>query len=105
MISEGGKWAQSSRQLNQLIHQLSDFEASFVSHDLSNHGSDISALYHPSVKQYETYQGGKYHEDRDTLGFVNLGTSENKLCIALMPERLSRGNMSVAEEVLLHDPN
>lgn len=68
----GGQWAQSCRQPRQLVHQLSDFEAAFVSCDLSNHGIDISPLHHSSFQDYITYQGGKYHEDKNTLASLTL---------------------------------
>lgn len=72
---------------------------------MSNHGTDISALYHSSFHHYETYQGNKYHGDKNTWGFINLGTSENKLCIDLMTERLSRGDINCIDEVLLQYPS
>ena len=69
----GGQQAQSSRLPDQLSHQLSDLEAAFVSYDLSNHEFDISALFHSSFQDYTTYQGDKYHEDKNTSGSINLG--------------------------------
>ncbi|XP_045412639.1 probable inactive 1-aminocyclopropane-1-carboxylate synthase-like protein 2 [Lemur catta] len=93
--------AQSSRHPGQLIPKWTDFEPAFVSHDLSNRGSDISVLYHSSFQDYNAYQGDKYHEDKNTLGFINLGTSENKLCIDLIIERLCRSDMNHIDEVLL----
>ncbi|KAF6332379.1 1-aminocyclopropane-1-carboxylate synthase-like protein (inactive) like [Rhinolophus ferrumequinum] len=97
----GGQQAQSSRQPDQLGHHLSDLQATVVSCDLSTRGSDISALYHSSIQGYKTYQGDKYHEDKNPLGFINLGVSENKLCIDLMTERLSRSDMHYIEDALL----
>lgn len=63
----GGQQAQSSRQPDQLGHHLSDLQATVVSCDLSTRGSDISALYHSSIQGYKTYQGDKYHEDKNPL--------------------------------------
>nr|XP_019601995.1 PREDICTED: probable inactive 1-aminocyclopropane-1-carboxylate synthase-like protein 2 [Rhinolophus sinicus]XP_019601996.1 PREDICTED: probable inactive 1-aminocyclopropane-1-carboxylate synthase-like protein 2 [Rhinolophus sinicus] len=97
----GGQQAQSSRQPDQLGHHLSDLQATAIGYDLSNRGSDISALYHSIVQDYKTYQGDKYHEDKNPLGFINLGVSENKLCIDLMTERLSRSDMHCIEDSLL----
>ncbi|KAM9079822.1 putative inactive 1-aminocyclopropane-1-carboxylate synthase-like protein 2 [Megaptera novaeangliae] len=84
----GGQQAQSSRQTRQTFYQRSDFEDTFISYDLSNRGIDISALYHSSFQDYNTYQGNKYHKDKNTLGYINLGTSENKICIDLLAERV-----------------
>ena len=44
-----------------------DFEDTFISYDLSDRGIDISALYHSSFQDYNTYQGNKYHKDKNTL--------------------------------------
>uniref|UniRef100_A0A8C0DBY4 Uncharacterized protein n=1 Tax=Balaenoptera musculus TaxID=9771 RepID=A0A8C0DBY4_BALMU len=63
----GGQQAQSSRQTRQMFYQRSDFEDTFISYDLSNRGIDISALYHSSFQDYNTYQGNKYHKDKNTL--------------------------------------
>lgn len=35
-----------------------------------------------------TYQENKYHQDKSISGFINLGISENAICIDLMTERL-----------------
>ncbi|KAF3822017.1 hypothetical protein GH733_007391 [Mirounga leonina] len=51
------------------------------------------------------YQGDKYHEDKNPLGFVNLGISENKLCLDLKTERLSQSDMNFIEDVLLQYPD
>ncbi|XP_012645944.2 putative inactive 1-aminocyclopropane-1-carboxylate synthase-like protein 2 [Microcebus murinus] len=97
--------AQSSRQPGQLVLQWSDIEPAFVSHDLSNRGSEICVLYHSSFQDYNAYQGDKYQEDKNTLGFINLGTSENKLCIDLITERLGQSDMNCIEDVLLQYPD
>ncbi|XP_001489867.4 probable inactive 1-aminocyclopropane-1-carboxylate synthase-like protein 2 isoform X1 [Equus przewalskii] len=97
----GGQQAQLSRQLDQLVHQLSHLEVAFVSHDLSNRGIDISAFERSKFQDFKTYQGDKYHEDKNTMGFINLGVSENKLCTDLMTERLSRSDMNHLEDALL----
>uniref|UniRef100_M3Y435 1-aminocyclopropane-1-carboxylate synthase homolog (inactive) like n=1 Tax=Mustela putorius furo TaxID=9669 RepID=M3Y435_MUSPF len=99
------QWAQSSRQPAQPGYQLNDPEATFVSQHLSRRGIDISASYQASFQDYKMYQGDKYHEDENTLGFINLGLSENKLCLDLMTERLSQSDMNVIEDVLLQYPD
>lgn len=63
----GGQQAQLSRQLDQLVHQLSHLEVAFVSHDLSNRGIDISAFERSKFQDFKTYQGDKYHEDKNTM--------------------------------------
>ncbi|KAK2117832.1 hypothetical protein P7K49_004719 [Saguinus oedipus] len=83
------------------VSQLSDCEAAFVSRDLSNRGIDISDLYQSKSQDYNAYQKDKYHKDKNTLGFINLGTSKNKLCIDLMTERLQESDMNRIEEALL----
>ena len=50
-----------------MFYQESDFENIVISYDLSNRGIDISALYHLSFRDYNTYQGNKYHKDKNTL--------------------------------------
>ncbi|XP_029770592.1 probable inactive 1-aminocyclopropane-1-carboxylate synthase-like protein 2 [Suricata suricatta] len=97
----GGQWAQSSRQSDTLVHPLSDPVATFVSQHLSNRGTDISDLYHSIFQDYKIYQRDKYHEVKNTLGFINLGLSENKLCLDLMTERLSQSDMNYIEDDLL----
>ncbi|XP_012657751.1 probable inactive 1-aminocyclopropane-1-carboxylate synthase-like protein 2 [Otolemur garnettii] len=100
-----GQSAQPSRQPDPLVPHLSDFEPAFISHDLSNRGADISITYHSSFQNYTAYQQDKFHEDKNTLGFINLGTSENKLCIDLMIERLGQSDMNHIEDVLLQYPD
>ncbi|KAM9768955.1 putative inactive 1-aminocyclopropane-1-carboxylate synthase-like protein 2 [Dama dama] len=97
----GGQPVQTSRQTGQMFYQESDFENTVISYDLSNRGIDISALYDLSFRDYDTYQGNKYHKDKNTLGYINLGTSENKLCTDLLAERLSQSDMTYIDEDLL----
>nr|KAF6323932.1 hypothetical protein mMyoMyo1_000189 [Myotis myotis] len=101
----GGQQAQSSREPDQLSHQLSDSETAFISCYLSNRGIDVSALYQSNFQDFVAYQGDKYHEDRNTLGLINLGLSENKLCIDLLTERLSRSDMNYIDDDLLQYPD
>lgn len=63
----GGQPVQTSRQTGQMFYQESDFENTVISYDLSNRGIDISALYDLSFRDYDTYQGNKYHKDKNTL--------------------------------------
>ncbi|XP_006159196.1 probable inactive 1-aminocyclopropane-1-carboxylate synthase-like protein 2, partial [Tupaia chinensis] len=97
----GGQRARSSRQPDHLASQLHNYEAAFINYDLSNRGVDISALYCSGFQDYETYQRSKYHEGENTLGFINLGTSENKLCTDLMTERLCQSDMNYIDDALL----
>uniref|UniRef100_G3TCW9 1-aminocyclopropane-1-carboxylate synthase homolog (inactive) like n=1 Tax=Loxodonta africana TaxID=9785 RepID=G3TCW9_LOXAF len=101
----GGQGAQSPRQPDQLFPLLSESKTAFVIHDLSNHGENISDLFRSSLQYYNAYQGDKYHENNNTLGFINLSTSENKLCIDLMTKRLSRSDMNCTEDALLQYPD
>uniref|UniRef100_A0A8C3YUE1 1-aminocyclopropane-1-carboxylate synthase homolog (inactive) like n=1 Tax=Catagonus wagneri TaxID=51154 RepID=A0A8C3YUE1_9CETA len=92
----GGQQAQSSRQTCQ---------DTFIGYDLSNRGLDISSLYHSSFQDHNTYQRNKYHKENNTLGFINLGTSENKLCVDLLKERLRRSDMNYVDDNLLQYPD
>ncbi|KAK2113111.1 hypothetical protein P7K49_007377 [Saguinus oedipus] len=80
---------------------MSDYEAVFVSRDLSNWGINISVFYQSSFQDYSAYQKDSYHKNKNILGFINLGTSENKLCIDLMTERLQESNMNCYGEAFL----
>ncbi|KAM9657988.1 putative inactive 1-aminocyclopropane-1-carboxylate synthase-like protein 2 [Trichechus inunguis] len=97
----GGQGAHSPRHPDQIPPLLSEFKTAFVIHDLSSRGEDISDFYHSEFQAYNAYHGDKYHEDNNTLGFINLSTSENKLCIDLMTKRLSRSDMNYIEDALL----
>lgn len=97
----GGQQAWSSRWPDQRGHLPSDLEATFIGCDLSNRGFDIFTLYHSTFQDFDNYQRNKYHKDKNALGIINLGTSENKLCIDLVTERLSRSDMNYIEDDLL----
>ncbi|EPQ07203.1 1-aminocyclopropane-1-carboxylate synthase-like protein 2 [Myotis brandtii] len=92
-------------------HQQEDLEQEEQQHRqniscyLSNRGIDISALYQSNFQDFIAYQGDKYHEDKNTLGFINLGLSENKLCIDLLTERLSQSDMNYIDGDLLQYPD
>nr|XP_027792123.1 probable inactive 1-aminocyclopropane-1-carboxylate synthase-like protein 2 [Marmota flaviventris] len=94
------KKSPSPRQPDQPVRQ-SSFQASFVSHILSNRGVDISDFYQSHFQDYDAYQQDKYHEEKNPLGFLNLGVSENKLCVDLITERLCQNDMNCIEEDLL----
>ncbi|XP_006865185.1 PREDICTED: probable inactive 1-aminocyclopropane-1-carboxylate synthase-like protein 2 [Chrysochloris asiatica] len=102
---DGGQGDQSPRQPNQLLPLSSESQTTFSIHDLSNRGKDMSDLYHFSFKHYNAYQADKYHKTLNTLGFINLCTSENKLCTDLMMARLSKSDMNYIEEALLQYPD
>ncbi|MBZ3876229.1 putative inactive 1-aminocyclopropane-1-carboxylate synthase-like protein 2 [Sciurus carolinensis] len=95
---------EASRQPDRPARQ-SDFEASFVTHVLSNRGVDISVFYQSHFQDYNAYQRDKYHEEKNPLGFLNLGISENKLCTDLMTQRLCRNDMNCIEKDLLQYPD
>ncbi|KAM5248417.1 putative inactive 1-aminocyclopropane-1-carboxylate synthase-like protein 2 [Ctenodactylus gundi] len=95
----------SFRRPNRLGPRLRDHRATFVHHIMSNRGVDISQFFHSSFQDYESYQRDKYHEDTNTLGFLNLATSENRLCLDLMTERLCQSDMNHMEETLLQYPD
>lgn len=63
----GGQPVQANRHTGQMLYQESGFENTVISYDLSNHGIDISALYRLRFRDYDTYQGNKYHKDKNTL--------------------------------------
>ncbi|KAJ8795939.1 hypothetical protein J1605_002701 [Eschrichtius robustus] len=71
-------------QTRQTFYQRSDFEDTFFSYDLSNRGIDISALYHSSFQDYNTYQGNKYHKDKNTLVVVLNGCSSVFSALAMV---------------------
>nr|KAF6385808.1 hypothetical protein mMyoMyo1_000188 [Myotis myotis] len=109
LVSKGGagsgQQAQSSREPDQLSHQLSDSKTAFISCYLSNRGIDFSALYQSNLQDFIAYKGDKYHEDKNTLGFINFGLSENKHCIDLLTERLSQSDMNYIDDDLLQYPD
>ncbi|XP_004682947.1 PREDICTED: probable inactive 1-aminocyclopropane-1-carboxylate synthase-like protein 2 [Condylura cristata] len=100
-LDSGGDISAEQQVPDQAVHQLSDLEAAFVTCCLSNRGIDISTLSSSSLQDFRAYLEDKYHKHRNPLGFINLGISENKLCIDLMMERLSRKDMNYIEESLL----
>ena len=73
-----------------MFYQESGFENTVISYDLSNRGIDISALYRLRFRDYDAYQGNKYHKDKNTLvrmggqarGPPSLGFTEScaKIC-------------------------
>ncbi|EHB16915.1 1-aminocyclopropane-1-carboxylate synthase-like protein 2 [Heterocephalus glaber] len=88
-------------QHNQPGAQQSDPEATLFSRILSNQGVKISTFYYSNFQDYEAYQGDKYHTVLNSLGFLNLGISENRLCVDLMTEKLCHNDMNYMEEPLL----
>ncbi|KAL1786187.1 exostosin-2 isoform X1 [Sigmodon hispidus] len=77
------------------------FEDASISHVLSKRGTDISNFYHTNFQSYDAYQRDKYHIDENPLGYINLGTSENKLCLDLIKEKLRQRDMKAIDEALL----
>ncbi|EHB03850.1 1-aminocyclopropane-1-carboxylate synthase-like protein 2 [Heterocephalus glaber] len=65
----------------------------------------MSTFYYSNFQDDEAYQGDKYHTILNSLGFLNLGNSENRLCVDLMTERLYPNDMNYMEEPLLQYPN
>ncbi|XP_021119983.1 probable inactive 1-aminocyclopropane-1-carboxylate synthase-like protein 2 [Heterocephalus glaber] len=92
-------------QRDQPGAQQSDSEATFLSQTLSNRGVKISTFYYSNFQDYEAYQGDRYHTVLNSLGFLNLGISENRLCVDLMTERLCQNDMNYIEEPLLQYPD
>ncbi|EHA98998.1 1-aminocyclopropane-1-carboxylate synthase-like protein 2 [Heterocephalus glaber] len=62
-------------------------------------------MYYSSFQDYEAYQGDKYHTILNSLGFLNLGIRENRLCFDLMTERLYQDDMNYIKEPLLQYSN
>nr|XP_021482917.1 probable inactive 1-aminocyclopropane-1-carboxylate synthase-like protein 2 [Meriones unguiculatus] len=80
---------------------LGGFETAFVSHVLSSRGTGISDFYHFNFQSSEGHQTDEYHKDENPSGYINLGTSENKLCLDLITDRLSQCDMNLIDETLL----
>ncbi|XP_004708479.1 probable inactive 1-aminocyclopropane-1-carboxylate synthase-like protein 2 [Echinops telfairi] len=96
-----GQGARSSRQPDQLLSPVGAAPAAGITHFLSQRGKEISNLYHSRFIDYNAYHADKYHEKENHLGFINLMTSENKLCFDLMSQRLSDDDMNYLDEGLL----
>uniref|UniRef100_A0A8C6DII3 1-aminocyclopropane-1-carboxylate synthase homolog (inactive) like n=1 Tax=Moschus moschiferus TaxID=68415 RepID=A0A8C6DII3_MOSMO len=96
----GGQPVQANRQTGQMFYQESDFENTVISYDLSNRGIDISALYHLSFRDYDTYQGNKYHKDKNTLDEASWA-SLVWLCSRSICQQLSQSDMTYIDEDLL----
>uniref|UniRef100_A0A8C9QL12 Aminotransferase class I/classII large domain-containing protein n=1 Tax=Spermophilus dauricus TaxID=99837 RepID=A0A8C9QL12_SPEDA len=101
--------AAADQRLHESLHSLNSREVWKKSpsprqpdhHVLSNRGVDISDFYQSHFQDYDAYQQDKYHEEKNPLGFLNLGVSENKLCVDLITERLCQNDMNCIEEDLL----
>uniref|UniRef100_A0A8C9QS26 Aminotransferase class I/classII large domain-containing protein n=1 Tax=Spermophilus dauricus TaxID=99837 RepID=A0A8C9QS26_SPEDA len=104
--------AAADQRLHESLHSLNSREVwkkspsprqpdQPVRHVLSNRGVDISDFYQSHFQDYDAYQQDKYHEEKNPLGFLNLGVSENKLCVDLITERLCQNDMNCIEEDLL----
>lgn len=78
----------SSSQPDRPTPQHSESGATLVSQDLSGRGIEIAASFQLAFQDYPAYQGDQYHQDKSSVGFIHLGTSENKLCVDLMTGRL-----------------
>ncbi|KAK2100551.1 hypothetical protein P7K49_021899 [Saguinus oedipus] len=109
------------------VPQLSDCEAAFVSRDLSNRGTDISALYWSSFQDYNAYQKDKYHKDKNTLrcplqviwedvlkaqstSYVVMADEASRTSLAYLSSRsicqqLQESDMNCVEEALLQYPD
>ncbi|XP_075819782.1 putative inactive 1-aminocyclopropane-1-carboxylate synthase-like protein 2 [Microtus pennsylvanicus] len=98
---KAGQQALPSWQPDQPSPRLGGFEAAFVSQVLSRRGIGIYDLYCASFQSYEAYQRDKYHKEENPMGYINLGTSENKLCLDLIKERMSQCDMNQIEDDLL----
>ncbi|XP_004627351.1 probable inactive 1-aminocyclopropane-1-carboxylate synthase-like protein 2 [Octodon degus] len=91
----------SPRQHDQPPSRWQDSEATFLSPNLANRGIDICTLYNSNFQDNEAYHNDKYQQSSNTLGFFNLGISENKLCNDLVAHRLCQSGMSYVEDIQL----
>ncbi|XP_028634439.1 probable inactive 1-aminocyclopropane-1-carboxylate synthase-like protein 2 [Grammomys surdaster] len=98
---KAGHQALSSWQTGQPRPRLGDLEAAFASCTLSKRGTDIYEFYHLSFQSYDAYQTDKYHKDENPLGYINLSTIENKLCLDLVTARLTQSDMNCLDEAQL----
>ncbi|XP_042527050.1 probable inactive 1-aminocyclopropane-1-carboxylate synthase-like protein 2 [Dipodomys spectabilis] len=87
-----------------VTHRQSDFKVTVINHFLSKRGSALLDSCLSMFQGYEAYPKDKYHEDKNPLGFLNLGTIENKLCLDLMTERLCQSDMNSIKEDQLQYP-
>ncbi|XP_011237947.1 probable inactive 1-aminocyclopropane-1-carboxylate synthase-like protein 2 isoform X1 [Mus musculus] len=88
-------------QTGQSRPSLGGFEAALASCTLSKRGAGIYESYHLSFQSYEAYQADKYHKDKNPSGYINLSTSENKLCLDLITARLTQSDMNLLDEAQL----
>ncbi|KAM4846300.1 putative inactive 1-aminocyclopropane-1-carboxylate synthase-like protein 2 [Thomomys bottae] len=81
-----------------------EFKVTVINHFLSNRGAAILDSCDLRFQEYGAYPKDKYQKDKNPLGFINLGTKENKLCLDLMTERLSQDDKNFIEEDQLQYP-
>uniref|UniRef100_A0A8C9Q649 Aminotransferase class I/classII large domain-containing protein n=1 Tax=Spermophilus dauricus TaxID=99837 RepID=A0A8C9Q649_SPEDA len=106
------KKSPSPRQPDQPVRQ-SSFQASFVSHVLSNRGVDISDFYQSHFQDYDAYQQDKYHEEKnplvrmgDSLESPSLGFTEScaKCCLpSCLSHQMSPGCLLPARLISLRE--
>ncbi|XP_062847364.1 1-aminocyclopropane-1-carboxylate synthase-like protein 1 [Trichomycterus rosablanca] len=72
---------------------------------LSQRGNRI--CQHQGILQegYSQYHANKYDENSNPDGIINMGTSENKLCLDLLQQRLVQPDMLYVEPSLLQYPD
>ncbi|XP_049636662.1 probable inactive 1-aminocyclopropane-1-carboxylate synthase-like protein 2 [Suncus etruscus] len=88
---------------DSLMIPLDSMQAAFVSPELSNRGIDITTLCSFSFQDFLSYQADKYQKEKNSLGFINLGISENTLCSHLVTERMSQKGITGTEDVLMEN--
>ncbi|XP_048463276.1 probable inactive 1-aminocyclopropane-1-carboxylate synthase-like protein 2 [Rhincodon typus] len=71
---------------------------------LSKRGNEINS-FGIIEEGYTAYHADKHDEDKNPNGFINLGTSENKLCFDLLSERLMRADIYQIDPPLLQYPD
>ncbi|KAJ3596970.1 hypothetical protein NHX12_003370 [Muraenolepis orangiensis] len=72
---------------------------------LSKRGNSLRR--HQGILQegFAKYSADKHHQQHNPLGFINLGTSENKLCFDLLHNRLTQPDMLHVDPSLLQYPD
>ncbi|XP_037021996.2 1-aminocyclopropane-1-carboxylate synthase-like protein 1 [Artibeus jamaicensis] len=90
---------QKPRELYGVGHPTAKFSSD--SSYLSSRGRVVKWFWDSAEEGYRTYHMDEYDEEENPNGIINLGTSENKLCLDLLSRRLSQSDMLQVEPSLL----
>ncbi|KAM5248416.1 1-aminocyclopropane-1-carboxylate synthase-like protein 1 [Ctenodactylus gundi] len=98
-----GKPAPRLRELYGVGDPIATFSSDSTC--LSSRGKVAKWFWDSAEEGYRTYRMDEYDEDKNPSGIINLGTSENKLCLDLLSWRLSQSDMLRVEPALLQYPD